>query len=78
MNGYLARSLAGHDKGKIYAVISEDKSVMLLADGRERTLGKPKKKNPKHVQIIKIAVPIDNNEVIKHSIKMYRKSLSEE
>ena len=49
----LAKSLAGHDKGKLYYVISSDESFVCLVNGKTRTLGKPKKKKIKHVQLIK-------------------------
>lgn len=50
--GMLARSKAGHDAGKIYVIIDTDDAYVYLADGRIRTLGKPKKKKKKHVQLI--------------------------
>lgn len=40
----LAVSLAGHDKDSVYAVVAEEGSMVLLADGRTRTLEKPKKR----------------------------------
>ena len=43
-------SLAGHDKGKLYQVIGEEKGRLLLADGKNKTLAKPKIKSPKHVR----------------------------
>ena len=43
-------SLAGHDKGKLYQIVGEDKGSLLLADGRIKTLAKPKIKSPKHVR----------------------------
>ncbi len=51
--GYLARSLAGHDKGKVYMIIREDDKHVYLADGKLHTIAKPKKKNPRHLQLIK-------------------------
>ncbi|MCD7841253.1 MAG: KOW domain-containing RNA-binding protein [Lachnospiraceae bacterium] len=48
----LAVSKAGHDKGSLNVVLEETPEYVLLADGRLRTLEHPKKKNPKHVQMI--------------------------
>ncbi|MCD7766364.1 MAG: KOW domain-containing RNA-binding protein [Lachnospiraceae bacterium] len=48
----LAISKAGHDKGSLNVVLEETPEYVLLADGRLRTLEHPKKKNPKHVQMI--------------------------
>ena len=51
--GMLAVSMAGHDRGKVYVVWSETEDTVLLTDGDLRPLAKPKKKNKKHIQIIK-------------------------
>ncbi len=51
-SGKLAVSKAGHDKGTLNVVLEETPEYVLLADGRRRTLEHPKKKNPKHVQLI--------------------------
>ena len=50
--GMLARSKAGHDKGKVYVIIEVDNTYVYLADGSIRTLGHLKKKKKKHVQVI--------------------------
>ena len=49
----LAISKAGHDKDTWYYIVKEDKDSVYLADGRLRTLDKPKKKNRKHIRIVK-------------------------
>ncbi|MCR4685792.1 MAG: KOW domain-containing RNA-binding protein [Lachnospiraceae bacterium] len=71
MVGYLAKSLAGHDKGNIYIIIEETETDVLVADGKHKTLGHPKRKNKKHIQVIKQKNAIDTNEAIKYSIKEY-------
>ena len=53
MVGILAMSKAGHDKGTLYVIIREEGEYVYLADGRIRTADRPKKKNKKHVQMIK-------------------------
>ena len=50
--GRIARSIAGHDRGKVYFIIDVDDAYVYLADGRIRTLDKLKKKKKKHVQLI--------------------------
>ena len=40
--GNLAKSLAGHDKGKIYMIIREEKELVYLADGKNRTIERTK------------------------------------
>ncbi len=49
--GMTAVSLAGHDKGKTYVILSVDKNYVYLVDGSIRTLQNPKKKKLKHVQV---------------------------
>jgi len=48
----LARSKAGHDKGKVYVVVSETETELYLADGDLKKLAAPKKKNRRHAQVI--------------------------
>ncbi len=47
--GDVVRSLAGHDKGTLYCVTGIDGGSLLLADGKGRTLERPKRKRCKHV-----------------------------
>jgi len=50
--GMAARSLAGHDRGKLYIIIRTDSEYVWLVDGIYRTLEKPKKKKKKHIQVV--------------------------
>jgi len=43
-------SVAGHDKGMLFYVIDTDGVYVFLANGKERTLEKPKRKKMKHVR----------------------------
>ena len=43
-------STAGHDQGEIFYVISTDDQFLYLANGKDRSLDKPKRKKRKHVQ----------------------------
>ena len=45
-------SAAGHDAGKLFYVIGTDPAYLLLANGKDRTLEKPKHKKRKHVQTV--------------------------
>jgi ribosomal protein L14E/L6E/L27E len=46
-------SLAGHDKGSLFAIIgTESESYVLVADGRHRKIQKPKKKKVKHLKAL--------------------------
>lgn len=51
--GMLAKSIAGHDKDRIYIIIEVTDSEVYLSDGELRTIDKPKKKKKKHIQLIK-------------------------
>lgn len=75
----LVKSLSGHDKNQYYFVLDKEADFFLLVNGTNRTLEKPKKKNEKHVQIIKklptvieeILAEEQNNLTIKKAIKAY-------
>ena len=49
--GMMARSLAGHDKGKVYMVLDVKEPFVYLVEGKIRKLDHPKKKRIKHVQV---------------------------
>lgn len=53
MVGMFASSKAGHDKGTVYVILREEEEYVYVADGRLRTVDRPKKKKKKHIQIIK-------------------------
>ena len=86
MIGWMAASLAGHDKKKIYIIIEETDDCVVLADGECRPLEKPKTKKKKHIQIIKKSMDEElsdrlkrgvpcRDEEIKRAIKLYKQSL---
>ena len=43
-------STAGREKGKLFNVIGSDPVYLMLANGKARTLDKPKRKKRKHVR----------------------------
>ena len=51
--GMLAKSLAGHDKNKIYVIAAIDEAYVYLVDGKCKTFDKMKRKKRMHVQLIK-------------------------
>ena len=84
MIGMLCRALAGHDKNEIYIIIEESDEYVYLSDGLLKPTDKVKKKNKKHIQIIKKGVDASlqkriaekteySNEEIKRAIKLYKK-----
>ena len=43
-------STAGRDQGKLFYVIETDPVFLFLANGKDRTLEKPKRKKRRHIQ----------------------------
>ena len=74
--GMLAKSKAGHDKDNVYVIIAMDDSYVYLADGRVKTVDKPKKKKYKHIQIIRKInedIPVTDDVAIKRILKLYNR-----
>ncbi len=84
--GNLAKSIAGHDKNQFFVIVREESEYVYLADGKERTLEKPKRKNKKHIQPIyyhtdKMDEPVPEmkrNEEIKRAIKLFSAKAAQE
>ena len=45
-------STAGRDQGQLFYCVATDDQFVWLADGKGRTLDKPKRKKRKHVQLV--------------------------
>ena len=51
--GDVVLSLCGHDKNRLYVVIAIDKiNEIVIIDGKYHLKENPKKKNPKHLQLV--------------------------
>lgn len=48
--GAIAKNKAGREKGKLYIVVEIDDKYAYVADGDQRGIENPKRKNPKHLQ----------------------------
>lgn len=59
-SGSVVRSLAGHDKNRYYVVVESGDGWVTIADGKERKLAKPKRKNLRHVQGTKTRLELEN------------------
>ena len=46
----VVEATAGRDQGKLFYVIGTDPVYLMLANGKDRTLDKPKRKKRKHVR----------------------------
>lgn len=85
--GMFARAKAGHDKDKIYVILEVHDEYVYLVDGKKRPLSYPKKKNKKHIQIIK-TIPEElksmrlnlsgiDDDIVKRAIKLEKKKNKE-
>lgn len=75
-------SLAGHDAGKRYMVMAVLNDRVVLADGKRKTLERPKRKNPRHLALLghckALADKLQNQEKITDvDIKYYLKHWEE-
>lgn len=68
--GSLVASKAGHDEGRFFVVVKSSDGFVYLADGKERKLNNPKKKNLKHIAKTETIVDIPETD------KQLRKLLS--
>ena len=78
--GTFVRSLAGHDKDRVYIIVREESESVYLADGRLREIQRPKRKNKKHVQPIRRRLDESggwSNESVKRAIEGYIKESKE-
>lgn len=57
--GSVVISSAGHDCGRPMAVTAVEGGVVYVADGKERKLDSPKKKNIKHVRPTKSRIELE-------------------
>ena len=54
--GTAVRSSAGRDKGKLLAIVQAEKDRVLVCDGKERPIDRPKSKNIRHIVSVGAAV----------------------
>ena len=68
-------STAGRDQGELFYVIGEEPLYVILANGKDRSLDKPKRKKRKHVQKVlrsetRVAVKIkEGNKVLNSELR---------
>ena len=49
VRGSVVKALAGRDQGRIFVAVAAEDRFVLIADGKERKLSNPKRKNVKHI-----------------------------
>lgn len=75
MVGSFVKSIAGHDKNRIYIIIEETDKYYCVSDGIYHPIDRLKKKNKKHVQLIKKEITYRNNEDIRQLIRSYKEEI---
>ena len=78
--GMVIISAAGHDEGQWFFVTGVDGRYAYLADGKERKLAAPKKKNLKHVRKTGHALPADGmtDKRLRTALRGLSRSIAEE
>ncbi|HPU67587.1 MAG TPA: KOW domain-containing RNA-binding protein [Clostridiales bacterium] len=72
--GCIVRSKAGRDKGKFLVVTAIEDNAVLLCDGKERPLERPKRKNIKHIAVTTAVLGADdmaNNRALRRALRNY-------
>ena len=69
--GMVVVSLAGRDKGRLLAVMREENGLVILCDGKERPIDRPKSKNIRHVEATEASLTeaeISTNRALKKAL----------
>ena len=72
MVGRVVISNAGRDKTKLMVVVKETENYLLVCDGKERPVERPKRKNPKHLRLTKLyleAHQLETNRALRKALK---------
>ncbi len=72
MVGRIVISNAGRDKTKLMVIVEETENYLLVCDGKERPVERPKRKNPKHLKLTKLkleAHQLETNRALRKALK---------
>lgn len=72
--GSIVRSRAGRDKGNYLVVTAVEDNAVLICDGKERPLERPKRKNLKHIAVTTAVLGADdmaNNRALRRALRSY-------
>ena len=81
MVGRIVYSAAGRDRNKIMVIVKETENYLLVCDGKERRLERPKRKNPKHLQFTNTRLEpnlFETNRALRKSLKAFCNGYEEE
>ena len=72
--GTVVKSLAGRDKGRLLAVMQSENGSVLVCDGKERPIDRPKSKNIRHIECIGLSVKetdMRSNKSLKKALRQF-------
>ena len=72
MVGKVVISKSGRDKRKKMVIVAETENYLLVCDGKERPVERPKRKNPKHLRLTKLyleAHQLETNRALRKALK---------
>ena len=78
MVGRIVCSKSGRDKGCFLVVVKEEDGYLLVCDGKERPLNRPKRKNPKHLALTDTVLSEDSystDKSLRRALAVYRDSV---
>ena len=74
-------SNAGRDKNKAMVIVEKTENYLLVCDGKERRLERPKRKNPKHLKFTNTfleAHQLETNRALLKALKTFCSAYEEE
>ena len=81
MVGRVVISNSGRDKTKVMVIVKETENYLLVCDGKERPVERPKRKNPKHLKLTKLqleAQQLETNRALRKALKQISSVYEEE
>ncbi|MGN0688552.1 MAG: hypothetical protein ACI4KA_10655 [Oscillospiraceae bacterium] len=81
VSGMVVISSAGHDSGGWFVVTGTDGRYVYIADGKERKLDAPKRKNTRHIRRTEVTLDISamTDKALRRALNALRKqSITEE
>ncbi len=69
MVGRVVCSAAGRDRGSFMVIVAEDREFLLVCDGKQRPVERPKRKNPKHLKFTNYCLETHQFETNRRLIK---------
>ncbi len=72
LKGQIVRSLAGHDAGGLFWVIETEGDFLLLADGKRKTLSRPKRKRRTHIELTGLTADVAGDGQLRRALAASR------